>query len=104
MHPSAWGTHSFTHCCLISPYSPHHLPLHTCICPVCTPGLSPDEAQLRDESWGGVLQEVTFSGTTDAADFMKQAVDYANNKCWGTLAARYALDNVAARGHCTRHM
>lgn len=50
-------------------------------------GLSPDEAQTRLESWCGVLQEVTFTGCGGPADFMAQAVDYANNKCWGTLAA-----------------
>lgn len=51
-------------------------------------GLSPAEAQTRDESWGGVLQEVVLSGTADPGDFMRQAVSYANDKCWGTLAAR----------------
>jgi len=67
--------------------------IYVCLCPpplltVCVVGLSPDEAQTRLESWCGVLQEVTFTGCGGPADFMAQAVDYANNKCWGTLAAR----------------
>lgn len=52
------------------------------------PGLSPDEAHTREENWGGVLQEVAMSGCGGTPDFLRQAVEYANNRCWGTLAAR----------------
>lgn len=51
-------------------------------------GLSPDEAQTRRENWAGVLQEVTLPGCRDTADFLQQAVKFANERCWGTLAAR----------------
>lgn len=51
-------------------------------------GLAPEEAETRQENWGGVLQEVALPGCHGTADFMRQAVDFANNKCWGTLAAR----------------
>jgi hypothetical protein len=53
-----------------------------------TAGLSPDQAQTRQENWGGVLQEVALPNCHGTADFLRQAVDFANNRCWGTLAAR----------------
>lgn len=49
-------------------------------------GLSPDEAQTQEENWCGVIQEVALDGCGDAGSFLAAAVDYANNKCWGTLA------------------
>jgi hypothetical protein len=35
-----------------------------------------------------MLQEVALQGAADPGAFMQQAVDFANNQCWGTLAAR----------------
>lgn len=50
-------------------------------------GLTPEQAQTREENWGGVLQEVALRDCHGTADFMRQAVDFANEQCWGTLAA-----------------
>jgi hypothetical protein len=57
------------------------------ICPLPA-GLTPEQAQTRHENWGGVLQEVALPNCHGTADFLRQAVDFANNRCWGTLAAR----------------
>lgn len=49
--------------------------------------LSPESCNSQDENWCGALQEVVLpSKTSDAADFLKRAVDFANNKAWGTLS------------------
>ena len=51
-------------------------------------GLSPEEADTENENWCGVLQEValTSSDGADPAAFLQAAVNFANNKCWGTLS------------------
>jgi hypothetical protein len=50
-------------------------------------GLKPEEAATQDENWCGVLQEISLPDCNgDAGAFMKAAVDFANNKCWGTLS------------------
>jgi hypothetical protein len=50
-------------------------------------GLAPGEAAAGDENWCGVLQEVALPGCGGAAErFLPAAVDFANERCWGTLS------------------
>ncbi|KAI8465000.1 MAG: Aldehyde/histidinol dehydrogenase [Monoraphidium minutum] len=49
-------------------------------------GLTPEEAQTQDENWCGVVQEVALPGCGDARAFLEAAVEFANKRCWGTLA------------------
>lgn len=50
-------------------------------------GLLPEEAATQDENWCGVLQEVAIVGCGgDAGAFLPAAVNFANEKCWGTLS------------------
>jgi len=50
-------------------------------------GLTPEKASVDEEFWCGVLQEVAVPGCReDPALFMKKAVEFANEKCWGTLS------------------
>lgn len=52
-------------------------------------GLQPSEANTQAENWCGVLQEVALPMTgADPSAFLRAAVEYANNECWGTLACR----------------
>lgn len=52
-------------------------------------GLSPSEASTQIENWCGVVQEMALSAAgADSGAFLRTAVDYANNECWGTLACR----------------
>lgn len=49
-------------------------------------GLTPDQAALEDENWSGCLQEVCLDCGGDPTRFMAAALDFANNRCWGTLS------------------
>ncbi|KAF8059215.1 ARC6 [Scenedesmus sp. PABB004] len=62
-------------------------------------GLSPDDAQTRDENWGGVLQEVALPGCAGADDFLAAAVAYANDRCWGTLSASVFIHPATKAAH-----
>eukprot|EP00803_Ostreobium_quekettii_P003512 evm.model.scf_151.13 EVM.evm.TU.scf_151.13 scf_151:96455-100439(-) len=61
-------------------------------------GLSPDEAQTRRENWCGVLQEVCLPGCGNDVDkFSREAVAFANNKCWGTLSCSLIVHPATKR-------
>jgi hypothetical protein len=48
--------------------------------------LSPEQADTKNENWCGVLQEVALPNTgTDGAAFLEKAVEFANERCWGSL-------------------
>jgi acyl-CoA reductase-like NAD-dependent aldehyde dehydrogenase len=51
------------------------------------PDVSADKGEyaLRNEAFCGVLAEVALDAT-DAEDFLKQMVPFANDVCWGTLS------------------
>ena len=45
------------------------------------------QARTQTENWCGVLQEVALPGTgADPARFMEAAVQFANERCWGSLS------------------
>lgn len=55
----------------------------------CIADLKPSEANTQTENWCGVVQEVAIPMTgADSSAFLRAAVEYANNQCWGTLACR----------------
>eukprot|EP00775_Hariotina_reticulata_P008790 gene8790-8968_t len=49
-------------------------------------GLAPEEAQLRHENWAGVLQEIALPNCSGTDAFIQKSVEFANSKCWGSLA------------------
>ena len=57
------------------------------------------QAELDQEHWCGVLQEVAIPGTgADPAAFLDQAVALANDRCDGTLTCRiFILPQVCER-------
>jgi len=64
--------------------------------------LKPDEAPhcLREESFVSVFAEIGLDAT-GAEDFLSQAVDFANGRLWGTLAAAVTLPPGFRRGSGT---
>lgn len=51
-------------------------------------GQSVDSVDAQHENWCGVLQEVALEGTGgDPAAFLRAAVEFANERAWGTLSA-----------------
>ena len=50
------------------------------------------QASTEQENWVGVLQQVDIPAGGNAAAFLPKAVDYANNKCWGTLSCAVIVD------------
>lgn len=62
-------------------------------------GLTPETAVTDIENWCTVLQEVALPGCNgDAGAFLDAAVDFANNKCWGTLSCVVIADPKTQRG------
>uniref|UniRef100_A0A7R9VA42 Aldehyde dehydrogenase domain-containing protein n=1 Tax=Chlamydomonas euryale TaxID=1486919 RepID=A0A7R9VA42_9CHLO len=51
-------------------------------------GLSPEQALLREETWGLCLKEVPLPAAPDSgvASFLDAAADFANERCWGSLS------------------
>ena len=62
------------------------------------PNLSPQagEYALSTEAFCGVLAEVSLEATT-AEEFLTQAVDFANEKVWGTLSCTLLVDSATQR-------
>ncbi len=56
------------------------------------------EYALSNEAFCGVLAEVELEATS-AAEFLKEAVSFANDKCWGTLSCMLIIDDKTARAH-----
>jgi acyl-CoA reductase-like NAD-dependent aldehyde dehydrogenase len=54
------------------------------------------EYALTNEAFCGVLAECDIDAS-DAADFLKKAVDFANDECWGTLSMCLLIDNDTAK-------
>lgn len=50
------------------------------------------QANTEQENWVGVLQQVDIPAGGDAAAFLPKAVDFANNRCWGTLSCAVIVD------------
>lgn len=63
-------------------------------------GLTPDQAATQHENWCGVLQEVALPGCGgDASRFLRSAVEYANDKCWGTLSCAMFVHPATQAAH-----
>lgn len=56
------------------------------------------EYALSNEAFCGVLAEVELEATS-AAEFLKEAVSFANDKCWGTLSCMLIIDDKTARAN-----
>jgi acyl-CoA reductase-like NAD-dependent aldehyde dehydrogenase len=54
------------------------------------------EYALTQEAFCGVLAEVEIEATT-AAEFLDEAVKFANDDCWGTLSCMILIDEATAR-------
>lgn len=50
------------------------------------------QADLTHENWVGVLQQVDIAGGGRAETFLPQAVNLANDRCWGTLSCTFIVD------------
>jgi hypothetical protein len=63
-------------------------------------GLSPEQADTRTENWVGVLQEVALPGCNgDASTFLKEAVKFANEQCWGSLSCSLTIHPATRQQH-----
>lgn len=62
------------------------------------PEVSPEtgEYALTQEAFCGVLAEVALEAT-DASEFLAQAVEFANQKIWGTLSCNLLIDPVTEK-------
>ena len=56
------------------------------------------EYALNTEAFCGVLAEVTLDATT-APEFLAKAVDFANDRCWGTLSCSLLVHPTTADEH-----
>jgi acyl-CoA reductase-like NAD-dependent aldehyde dehydrogenase len=56
------------------------------------------EYALNTEAFCGVLAEVTLDATT-APEFLAKAVDFANERCWGTLSCSLLVHPTTADEH-----
>jgi acyl-CoA reductase-like NAD-dependent aldehyde dehydrogenase len=57
-----------------------------------------EEFALTTEAFCGILAEVSLD-VSHAADFLKQAVDFANNSIWGSLSCVVLIDKKTVRSH-----
>ena len=58
------------------------------------------QAATQTENWCGVLQEVSLPDTNgNPAAFLAAAVDFANNRCWGTLSCAIMIPPDVRRKH-----
>jgi len=66
------------------------------------PNVPPDAGQyaLTNEAFCGVLAEVALDVTTPV-EFLQAAVDFANDKCFGTLSCMLIVDERIQRQHAT---
>ena len=61
--------------------------------------LSAMQADLTHENWVGVLQQVDIPAGGNPDSFLQQAVNLANNRCWGTLSCSLIVDPATQRQH-----
>lgn len=54
-------------------------------------GTADDEYALSHEPWAGIMSFVTLEAETASA-FLTDAVEFANEKCWGTLSINVLID------------
>ncbi len=57
-----------------------------------------DEACFRDEAFAPVLTATTIGGA-DIEEFLDRAVDFCNDRLWGTLGANIIIHPATAREH-----
>jgi aldehyde dehydrogenase (NAD(P)+) len=57
-----------------------------------------NEACFRDEAFAPVLTATTIGGA-DVDEFLEQAVNFCNDRLWGTLGANIIIHPVTARRH-----
>ena len=71
-----------------------------CYCALCH-SLSPSgvQADVKHENWVGVLQQIDISGGGNPDSFLPQAVNFANNKCWGNLSCTLIVDPVTQKAN-----
>uniref|UniRef100_A0A1D2A582 Aldehyde dehydrogenase domain-containing protein n=1 Tax=Auxenochlorella protothecoides TaxID=3075 RepID=A0A1D2A582_AUXPR len=63
-------------------------------------GQSVDSVDAQHENWCGVLQEVALEGTGgDPAAFLRAAVEFANERVWGTLSAGLIIHPATKAAH-----
>ena len=58
----------------------------------------PGEHALENEAFCGVLAETSLD-TKDPAEFLEKAVDFANERCWGTLSVTVLVHPATMRDH-----
>ncbi len=56
------------------------------------------EYALTEEAFCGILAEVSLDATS-AADFLTKAVDFANDRLWGTLSCTVIIDGQTQKKH-----
>jgi len=56
------------------------------------------EYALTNEAFCGVLAEVTLDATTPS-EFLEKAVEFANEKCWGTLSCTVVIHPATEESH-----
>jgi acyl-CoA reductase-like NAD-dependent aldehyde dehydrogenase len=56
------------------------------------------EYALSTEAFCGVLAQVELDATT-APEFLSAAVEFANERCWGTLSCMILIDEATQRAH-----
>jgi acyl-CoA reductase-like NAD-dependent aldehyde dehydrogenase len=59
------------------------------------------EYALSNEAFCGVLAEVELEATS-ASEFLTAAVDFANDKCWGTLSCMLIIDPASERDNAAQ--
>ena len=57
------------------------------------------QADLTHENWVGVLQQVDIPAGGNPDSFLQQAVNLANNRCWGTLSCSLIVDPATQKQH-----
>lgn len=57
-------------------------------------GLSSEESSVSEENWCGVAQEVCINSgeTMNVGNFLKLALEFMNEECWGTLSCAVIAD------------
>jgi Aldehyde dehydrogenase family len=58
----------------------------------------PGEHALESEAFCGVLAETSLDAK-DPAEFLEKAVDFANERCWGTLSVTILIHPATMRDH-----
>jgi acyl-CoA reductase-like NAD-dependent aldehyde dehydrogenase len=57
------------------------------------------EYALTSEAFCGVLADVALEDAGDPRDFLRKAVDFANDSCWGTLSITVLVHPATARDY-----